>query len=49
MPKTTRKKCKFKDDVIYSHGLLPADEKKTSICRLFLEIRARELSTGSST
>jgi hypothetical protein len=39
MSTTTRKKCKFKDDLIYSHGLLLVDETKTSICRFYLSSR----------
>jgi hypothetical protein len=36
MSKTTRKKCKFKNELVYSHGLLPVDESKTSISRFCL-------------
>jgi hypothetical protein len=28
-----RKKCTFKDDLIYSHGLLPLDSTGTSTCQ----------------
>jgi hypothetical protein len=36
MSKTTRKKSKFKNDLIYSNGVLPVEEKKTPKRRICL-------------
>jgi hypothetical protein len=34
--KKPRKKCKFRDDLFYSHGPPPVDDNKTAICRICL-------------